>query len=129
MNFGKFKAKARRERAMHLLDIVSLADQANKLPSMVSGGQQQRAAIARALASNPSLLLCDEPTGALDLATSRQVLGLLVDLNQSLGKTIVLITHNSAIAGIGQRIAAMRDGTIHSLEPNPNPTPVDTVTW
>jgi putative ABC transport system ATP-binding protein len=115
--------------ALDALRLVGLADRAQHFPAQLSGGQQQRVAIARALASNPRLLLCDEPTGALDLATSRQVLGLLVDLKQRLGKTVVLITHNNAIAGIGERVAAISDGAIHSMQHNPSPTPVDEVTW
>jgi putative ABC transport system ATP-binding protein len=111
------------------LRLVGLADRAQHFPAQLSGGQQQRVAIARALASNPRLLLCDEPTGALDLATSRQVLGLLVDLKERLGKTVVLITHNNAIAGIGERVAAISDGVIHSIQHNPSPTPIDKVAW
>jgi putative ABC transport system ATP-binding protein len=114
---------------LQALHLVGLEDRAQHFPAQLSGGQQQRVAIARALASNPRLLLCDEPTGALDLATSRQVLGLLVDLKQRLGKTVVLITHNNAIAGIGERVAAIGDGTIHTVQPNPSPTPVDEVAW
>lgn len=111
------------------LALVGLAGYENHFPSQMSGGEQQRVAIARALAGNPKLLLCDEPTGALDLATSRQVLALLVRLKEELGKTLVLITHNSAIAGIGDRIATIRDGGIHSLQENARPVPVDEVTW
>ncbi|RLJ18035.1 macrolide ABC transporter ATP-binding protein [bacterium endosymbiont of Escarpia laminata] len=111
------------------LALVGLAGYENHFPSQMSGGEQQRVAIARALAGNPKLLLCDEPTGALDLATSRQVLALLVRLKEELGKTLVLITHNSAIAGIGDRIATIRDGGIHSLQVNARPVPVDEVTW
>ena len=98
---------------LEALKRVGLEDRAGHFPSQLSGGEQQRVSIARALAGNPRLLLCDEPTGALDLETSRQVLGLLLHLNQTLGKTIVLITHNSAIAQIGNRIALIRDGAIH----------------
>ncbi|MBA1329689.1 macrolide ABC transporter ATP-binding protein [Candidatus Endoriftia persephone str. Guaymas] len=111
------------------LALVGLSDYQEHFPSQLSGGQQQRVAIARALAGNPRLLLCDEPTGALDLATSRQVLGLLLRLKQELGKTLVLITHNSAIAGIADRVATIRDGAIHSLHENPHPVPVQEVSW
>jgi putative ABC transport system ATP-binding protein len=111
------------------LELVDLADRADHFPSQLSGGQQQRVAIARALASNPRLLLCDEPTGALDLETSRQVLGLLVDLNRRLNKTVVLITHNSAIAGIGQRVAHISDGCIRRVAVNETPTPAEQVQW
>jgi putative ABC transport system ATP-binding protein len=107
---------------------VGLAERADHFPSQLSGGQQQRVAIARALASTPRLLLCDEPTGALDLATSRQVLGTLVDTARG-GKTVVLITHNGAIAGIADRVATIRDGAIASVRANPSPTPAAEVIW
>ncbi len=111
------------------LDLVALADRASHFPSQLSGGEQQRVAVARALASNPRLLLCDEPTGALDLETSRDVLGLLVELNETLRKTVVLITHNSAIATIGHRVALIRDGALTSLHANERRTPVEQVAW
>ncbi len=114
---------------MDALEMVGLEDRANHFPSQLSGGEQQRVSVARALASNPRLLLCDEPTGALDLEMSRQVLGLLVDLNRDLHKTVVLITHNNAIAGIGHRIAHIRDGAIYSVEVNDTPTPAEVVAW
>jgi putative ABC transport system ATP-binding protein len=115
--------------SMEALRMVGLEDRAGHFPSQLSGGEQQRVSVARALASNPRLLLCDEPTGALDLETSRQVLALLLDLNRTLRKTVVLITHNSAIAGIGDRVARMRDGAIYSMEVNEEPTPVEQVEW
>jgi len=115
--------------AMAALQLVGLEDRADHFPSQLSGGQQQRVAIARALASNPRLLLCDEPTGAVDLETSRQVLGLLVKLNESLHKTVVLITHNHAIAQIGHRVAVLRDGRICSITTNDPPKRVDEVEW
>ncbi len=111
------------------LEMVDMADRFNHFPSQLSGGEQQRVAIARALASNPQLLLCDEPTGALDLSTSRQVLSLLQHLNQSMGKTIILITHNHAIADIGNRVATIRDGCIRSIITNPSPIPASDVNW
>jgi len=115
--------------AAEALEMVGLADRAGHFPSQLSGGEQQRVAIARALASNPRLLLCDEPTGALDLETSRDVLGLLVELNEKLGKTVVLITHNGAIAGIGHRVAIIRDGALSSVRVNEPRTPVEQVSW
>jgi len=111
------------------LRMVGLEDRADHFPSQLSGGEQQRVSVARALASNPRLLLCDEPTGAVDLETSREVLGLLLELNRKLNKTVVLITHNNAIAGIGDRIAHIRDGAIHSIRVNDEPTPVEQVEW
>lgn len=111
------------------LDKVGMGDRADHFPSQLSGGQQQRVSIARALAGNTRLLLCDEPTGALDMETSKQVLQLLVELNHNLGKTVVLITHNGIIARIGQRQALIRDGTIDSVTTNEHPTPVNEITW
>ncbi len=114
---------------MEALTMVGIADRANHFPSQLSGGQQQRVSIARAIAGNPRMLLCDEPTGALDLETSRQVLGLLTSLNRDLGKTVVLITHNGAIAGLGQRVASIRDGSIAAVKTNDHPTPVERIQW
>jgi putative ABC transport system ATP-binding protein len=114
---------------LEALRTVGLADRADHFPSQLSGGEQQRVSIARALAGNPSLLLCDEPTGALDLATGAQVLQLLSDLNRTLGKTVVLITHNTAIAAIGRRVASLQDGVIASVRVNASPKPVEEIEW
>jgi len=111
------------------LALVGLADRADHFPAQLSGGEQQRVAIARALAKNPSVLLCDEPTGALDLETSRQVMRLLLDLNRDLGKTLLLITHNGALARAGRRVAHMRDGAITSVGANEHPVPVEEIAW
>ena len=110
------------------LELVGLADRANHFPSQLSGGEQQRVSVARALAKNPRLLLCDGPTGALDIETSKQVLGLLVRLNRELNKTIVLITHNNAIASIGDRVARILDGRISELVEQ-DPRPVEQIEW
>lgn len=115
--------------ALEALRMVKLEDRADHFPSQLSGGQQQRVAIARALAGNPRLLLCDEPTGALDLETSKQVLGLLANLRKEFNKTVILITHNAAIAGIGQRVARIRDGIIDSIRVNDRPVPVEEIRW
>ena len=114
---------------MEAIRLVGMEDRSDHFPAQLSGGEQQRVSIARAIASNPRLLLCDEPTGALDIVTSRQVLGLLKRLNREIGKTVVLITHNSAIAGIGDRIAQLRDGQIASVRENTHPTSVEEVQW
>ena len=114
---------------MEALEMVGLQDRADHFPAQLSGGEQQRVSIARALAGNPQLLLCDEPTGALDLEASKNILGLLVDLNQELKKTVVLITHNSAIAEIGHRVALIRDGSIRSIKSNEPPKPVEQISW
>lgn len=114
---------------LEALALVELTDRADHFPGQLSGGQQQRVALARALAGNPKLLLCDEPTGALDLATSRQMLGLLRRLNRDLGKTVVLITHNGAIARIADRVAYMRDGALRDIQVNEQPLAVAEITW
>ncbi len=109
----KLPPKQRRERAMYLLDTVGLADQARKLPSQISGGQQQRAAIARALANDPPLLVADEPTGNLDTQTSEDVFQLFTNLvNQ--GKTMVMVTHSRSLAARLPRTIEIRDGRIFS---------------
>jgi putative ABC transport system ATP-binding protein len=108
---NKYKPKERRERATHLLEIVGLGDQMNKLPSAVSGGQQQRAAIARALANDPALLIADEPTGNLDSATSHDVFDLFNEV-VSQGKTMVMVTHDKELAHRVPRVVEILDGRI-----------------
>jgi putative ABC transport system ATP-binding protein len=119
MEFAKkFKRSERRERAMDLLDMVGLADQANKLPSMVSGGQQQRAAIARALATDPALLIADEPTGNLDAKTAGQVFDLFVHLIEEQGKTMLMVTHDQELANQIPRKVEIVNGVIaHDSRP------------
>ena len=107
----KYTPKERRERAAHLLEIVGLADQMHKLPSAVSGGQQQRAAIARALANDPALLVADEPTGNLDSATSHDVFDLFADV-VSKGKTLLMVTHDKELAHRVPRVVEILDGKI-----------------
>ena len=101
--------------ATDALDAVGLSDRADHFPSQLSGGQQQRVAIARALASNPRLILCDEPTGALDTEASHRLLALLTDLKSRLSKTIVFITHNTALTYAADRVASIHDGAIESI--------------
>jgi putative ABC transport system ATP-binding protein len=108
---GKYKPRERRERAMHLLEIVGLADQAHKLPGMVSGGQQQRAAVARALANDPALLIADEPTGNLDTASARLVFDLFNKLVAE-GKTLLMVTHDKELAHQVPRKIEIMDGHI-----------------
>ena len=108
---NKYSPKERRQRAEHLLGIVGLADQMNKLPSMVSGGQQQRAAIARALANDPPLLVADEPTGNLDSATSHDVFDLFAEV-VSQGKTLLMVTHDKELARRVPRVVEILDGKI-----------------
>ncbi len=112
MDFAnKYSSKQRRERAMHLLEIVNLADQAEKLPSMVSGGQQQRAAIARALANDPPLVVADEPTGNLDSRSAGDVFDLFTEL-VSEGKTMLMVTHDKELAHRVPRVVEITDGKI-----------------
>jgi putative ABC transport system ATP-binding protein len=112
MDFAnKYSTRERRERAMHLLETVGLADQAHKLPSMVSGGQQQRAAIARALSTDPPLLVADEPTGNLDTRTATDIFDLFGEL-VSQGKTMVMVTHDKELARRVPRIVEIVDGRI-----------------
>jgi len=128
---GLWTAKERQERAMHLLELVELADQANKLPSSTSGGQQQRAAIARSLANDPPLIVADEPTGNLDSTTAEDVFTLFQTLVDE-GRTIVMVTHDPDLAVRTRRTVHMVDGEIHdgtleaapaSAEPQPEPEP------
>jgi putative ABC transport system ATP-binding protein len=108
---GKYTARERRARARHLLEIVGMADQADKLPAMVSGGQQQRAAIARALANDPPLLIADEPTGNLDSRTSHDVFDLFTNV-VSQGKTMLMVTHDKELARRVPRVVEILDGKI-----------------
>jgi putative ABC transport system ATP-binding protein len=109
---GKYRRKERQERALHLLDIVGLADQAHKLPGMVSGGQQQRAAIARSLANDPALLIADEPTGNLDSKTAESVFELFLNLVEQ-GKTLIMVTHDVNLVKRVPRIVEIRNGIIN----------------
>ena len=111
------------------LEVVELTPRVGHFPAQLSGGEQQRVAVARALAKNPALLLCDEPTGGLDLVTGRTVLGLLKKVTSRLGKTVVLVTHNTAIAGLADRVVRMGSGVIDSVSDNPQPLPVEEIAW
>ena len=108
---------------------VGLAERASNFPAQLSGGEQQRVAIARALAKNPKLLLCDEPTGALDYATGKAVLKLLQDTCRRSGMTIVIITHNKALTGMADRVISIKSGTISSVRRNEHVTPVEDIDW
>jgi len=115
--------------AQEALDMVGLSERAGNFPAQLSGGEQQRVAIARALAKNPSLLLCDEPTGALDYVTGKAVLKLLYDLSHERKTTVIIITHNQAIAPMADRIIRIKSGKIISNEINQNVTPIDEIEW
>lgn len=112
-----------------VMEAVGLTSRKDNFPSQLSGGEQQRVAIARALAKNPKLLLCDEPTGALDYNTGKAILKLLQDTGREVGMTVVVITHNLAIAPMGDKIIKVRNGKIESQEINENPTPVERIEW
>lgn len=112
-----------------LLQRVGLSGQETKFPTQLSGGQQQRVAIARALVKNPALLLCDEPTGALDYKTSKEVLSLFNEINQNYGTTIMMITHNDAIKEMAHRVIRIKDGAIIANVLNPNPLPPEAIDW
>lgn len=112
-----------------ILDRVGLNDRLYNFPSQLSGGEQQRVAIARAVAKNPLLLLCDEPTGALDYITGKQVIKLLCDINEEYKKTVVIITHNAAIAEIGDKIIHMKSGEIQSITLNQNKKRIEEIEW
>ena len=115
--------------AATVLQEVGLADRANNFPGQLSGGEQQRVAIARALAKNPKLLLCDEPTGALDDQTGRTILQLLQDTCRQKGVTVIVITHNSALTPMADRVIRIRSGTVAEMKRNPHPTPVAEIEW
>ena len=112
-----------------LLDILGIGDRSDSFPRELSGGQQQRVSIARALVKKPKLLFCDEPTGALDFETSKGILKLLTDINQTFGTTIFLITHNNAIAGIGTHIIRLRSGKVVEDHLNDNVIPAERIEW
>ena len=115
--------------AATVLDEVGLAKRANNFPGQLSGGELQRVAIARALAKNPKLLLCDEPTGALDYVTGKQILKLLQDTCREKGVTVVVITHNSAITPMADRVIHIKNGTVESMQLNENPASVESIEW
>ena len=108
---------------------VGLAERKNNFPAQLSGGEQQRVAIARAIAKNPKLLLCDEPTGALDYQTGKSILKLLQTLSNVKGMTVVIITHNSALTAMADRVIKVKNGRITSNVVNENPVNVDTIEW
>lgn len=115
--------------AAEVLTQVGLAHRMDNFPAQLSGGEQQRVAIARALAKNPKLLLADEPTGALDFKTGKAILKLLQDTCLNTGKTVVLITHNSAFAAIADRVIHVREGRVASMQVNPHPASAETLEW
>ncbi len=115
--------------AEEVMEDVGLEDRMDNFPAQLSGGEQQRVSIARALAKNPKLLLCDEPTGALDYNTGKAILKLLQDTCRKRGKTVILITHNSAIAPMADRVIRIKNGLVSEIIQNPHPTPVEEIEW
>ena len=115
--------------AEEALKSVGLGHRINNFPAQLSGGEQQRVSIARAVAKNPKLLLCDEPTGALDYHTGKQVLQILQDMSRNQGATVIIVTHNSALAPIADRVIHMHDARVKSIELNPNPQDIQTLEY
>ena len=118
-----------REEVDELIDLLGLREHLGKRIDQLSGGQKQRVAIARALAKNPKLLLCDEPTGALDYKTGKQVLGLLQETCRKTGRTVIVITHNTALTAMADRVIQVRSGQIVSNKVNEHPVPVEEIEW
>lgn len=115
--------------AAKTLESVGLADRMNNFPAQLSGGEQQRVSIARALAKNPKIILCDEPTGALDFNTGKAVLELLQKTCRETGKTVIIITHNGVLTQIADRVIRVRSGKVISVEQNTSPVPVERIEW
>jgi len=112
-----------------ILERVGLSDRMMNFPAQLSGGEQQRVAIARAIAKNPKLLLCDEPTGALDYQTGKSILGLLREMCETYKMTVIVITHNSALAPMADRVIHLKNGQVSGLELNENPKPIEEIEW
>lgn len=112
-----------------LMATLGITDQANKLPAQLSGGQQQRTSIGRAIVKNPDILLCDEPTGALDYNTSNEILKLLEDINQKYGNTVIMVTHNDAIKNMADRVFTLHDGEIRKNYVNENKVTAKDLEW
>ena len=112
-----------------VLEEVGLSERRNNFPAQLSGGEQQRVSIARAIAKNPKILLCDEPTGALDYVTGKQVLALLQSTCREKGRTVIVITHNSALAAMADRVIRINSGRVVDVTLNPHPTPVERIEW
>ena len=115
--------------AVDVLREVGLSDRMGNFPAQLSGGEQQRVSIARALAKNPKRLLCDEPTGALDYQTGKAILKLLQDMCREKGMTVIVITHNSALTPMADRVIHIKNGTVSAMELNTDPTPVEEIEW
>ncbi|CDZ75423.1 putative ABC transporter ATP-binding protein MJ1508 [Peptoniphilus sp. ING2-D1G] len=117
------------KNSKEVLESVGLGHRLNNFPSQLSGGEQQRVAIARAIAKNPKLLLCDEPTGALDYNTGRQVFKILKNLSKNFGTTVLVITHNNAVAPIADRVIEIADAKVRNIEINKEPKEIEEIEW
>jgi putative ABC transport system ATP-binding protein len=115
--------------AASILESVGLGERKSNFPAQLSGGEQQRVSIARAVAKNPTLLLCDEPTGALDYVTGKAILKLLRDVNRDYHKTVMIITHNSPIAQMADKVIKIKNGRVESVEINKDPVPIEGIEW
>ncbi len=112
-----------------VLEEVGLSDRLNNFPAQLSGGEQQRVSIARAIAKNPKLLLCDEPTGALDYATGKKILKLLHDVSKQRKRLVIVVTHNSALKDMADKVIYIKSGQIERIETNPEPVPIEEIEW
>ncbi|MBQ9063650.1 MAG: ATP-binding cassette domain-containing protein, partial [Eubacterium sp.] len=112
-----------------LLEVLGLKEHAGKLPNQLSGGQQQRTSIGRAIVKNPDILLCDEPTGALDYKTSKEILKLIETVNQTYGNTVIMVTHNAEIRHMADRIVLLHDGMLRDNALNSKKVPVEELEW
>lgn len=115
--------------ATEILENVGLGERLNNFPAQLSGGEQQRVSIARAVAKNPTLLLCDEPTGALDYVTGKSILKLLRDVNRDYRKTVMIITHNSPLAQMADKVIKIKNGKVEAVIRNENPVPIERIEW
>ena len=113
----------------NVLEEVGLADRLNNFPAELSGGEQQRVSIARAIAKNPKLILCDEPTGALDYVTGKKILQLLQELTRKDNKLIIILTHNAALKAMADKVIKIKSGNVECIEVNENPVPVEVIEW
>ena len=129
LRHSKLSNEEKDKKIRDLLELVDLADRAENYPAQLSGGEQQRVAIARAVAKNPKILLCDEPTGALDYQTGKQVLGILQDMSRKKGATVIIVTHNGALAPIADRVIRMHDAKVKSVEINELPQDIATLEY
>ena len=112
-----------------ILEDVGLGDRLNHFPAQLSGGEQQRVSIARAIAKNPKLLLCDEPTGALDYVTGKNILALLYDISKKNNKLVVVVTHNQALKDMADKVIYIKNGKVEKIEVNKNPKPIEEIEW